>query len=228
MNDRALEKSSLFRGLSAEEIRVSLKETPHRILRFEKGEILFHLLDPASRIGLILEGRVEAQKAFPNGREINVSVRMPGEIIGAAAAFSENGRYPCDIVALEPVSVLLFRKEDLLALMQRNGRILANLTAEIASAACMLQLRLELFSYSGIAQKAAFWLLIRSRQTGKDRIRIPGSVTKWAALMNVSRPSLHRELRRLAEEGMIAYSPPFVTILDADALREILSRQTGH
>ena len=35
----------------------------------------------------------------------------------------------------------------------------------IASATYLLQQRLELFSYSGIAQKAAFWLLIQARKT---------------------------------------------------------------
>jgi hypothetical protein len=88
----------------------------------------------------------------------------------------------------------------------------------------MLQQRLELFSYSGIAQKAAFWLLTQARQTGKDKVRIPGSVSKWAMLMNVSRPSLHRELKRLEIEGMIEYAPPVVTILNAKALQEVLSK----
>ena len=32
-------------------------------------------------------------------------------------------------------------------------------------------------------------------------------------LMNVSRPSLHRELRKLEEAGIIAYVPPMITII---------------
>lgn len=43
-------------------------------------------------------------------------------------------------------------------------------------------------------------------------------------LMNVSRPSLHRELRRMEKEGIIAYTPPTVTINNADALQDVLSR----
>ena len=63
--------------------------------------------------------------------------------------------------ALEPVTALMFRREDLLALMQKDVRILENFTMEIASAAYMLQQRVELLSYNGIAQKAAFWLLMQ-------------------------------------------------------------------
>ena len=140
------------------------------------------------------------------------------------AAFSSSQKYPCDLVALEPVRVMLFRKEDLLSLMRGNVRILANFTTEIASATYMLQQRLELLSYSGIAQKAAFWLLTRMRQTGKSVVSIPESMSKWAMLMNVSRPSLHRELKRLEERGMISRSALAITIRDEEALRDVLSQ----
>ena len=224
MDYSVLENSTLFSGVSAQKLRTVLEEIPHHIQCYDKGEIIFHLMEDAARVGIILEGKVEAQKSFPNGSQINVSVRIPGELIGPAAVFSKSHKYPCDIVALEPVTVMMFRKEDLLRLMQKNVRILENLTAEIATATYMLQQRLELMSYNGIAQKAAFWLLMQARQTGKQRIKIPGSVSKWALQMNVSRPSLHRELKQLEGNSVISYKPPIIEILNSDALQAVLSK----
>ena len=224
MDYSVLEKSILFSGVPAAELRAALEETPHHIQCCDKGEVLFHLMEPATRIGILLEGRVEVQKSFPNGSQVNVSIRVPGEMIGPAAVFSKSQRYPCDIVSLEPVTVMMLRKDDLLMLMQKNVRILENFTTEIASAAYMLQQRLELYSYSGIAQKAAFWLLMQSRQTGKSKIHIPGSVSRWAMLLNVSRPSLHRELKRLDDQSIISYKPPIIDILNQDELQDVLSR----
>jgi DNA-binding Lrp family transcriptional regulator len=40
--------------------------------------------------------------------------------------------------------------------------------------------------------------------------------------MNVSRPSLHRELRKLEAEGIISYAPPLIKINDFEALEEVL------
>ena len=222
MDDSVLESSALFSGVPAAEIRRALESTPHHILCYDKGEIIFHLMEKAAKLGIILEGSAEAQKSFPNGSQVNVSVRKPGEMIGPAAVFSKSQRYPCDIVSLEPVTVMIFRKDDLLKLMQKNVRILENYTTEIASATYMLQQRIELFSYNGIAQKAAFWILTQARQTGKDKVRIPGSVSKWAMLMNVSRPSPHRELKRLEDAGIISYGTPVITIINADALQDVL------
>ena len=84
MDYSVLEKSTLFQGVPAKDLRVYLEETPHHIQCYDKEETIFHLMDPASRIGIILEGRAEAQKAFPNGSQVNVSVRCPGEMIGPA------------------------------------------------------------------------------------------------------------------------------------------------
>lgn len=223
MDYSILEKSTLFQGVEANVLRRYLEETPHHIQCYDKEETIFHLMDPALRIGIILEGRVEAQKSFPNGSQVNVSVRGPGEMIGPAAVFSKSQRYPCDIVALEPATLMMLRKEDLLSLMQKDVKILQNFTTEIASATYMLQQRLELLSYSGIAQKAAFWLLMQVRQTGKSLVQIPDSMSRWAMIMNVSRPSLHREMKKLEEEGIIRYEGKNIYVLDPDGLQAVLS-----
>jgi CRP-like cAMP-binding protein len=223
MDDSVLKKSALFRALRVDVWQTALEQTPHRIQHYNKGEIIFHLMEPADKIGIVLSGKVEVQKSFPNGSQVNVSTRSPGELIGAAAVFSRHRRYPCDIVSLEPSAILVFHREQLLKLLQTDVRILENFTTEIASAAYMLQQRLELLSYHGIGQKAAFWLLTQLRQTGKTCVQIPGSVSKWAMLMNVSRPSLHRELKKLEGDGIITYAPPAIQILNAEALQDVLS-----
>ena len=223
MDYTVLENSTLFRGVPAKELRVYLEETPHHIQCYDREETVFHLMDQALRIGIILEGRVEAQKSFPNGSQVNVSVRGPGELIGPAAVFSKSQRYPCDIVTLEPTTLMMFRKEDLLSLMQKDVHILQNFTIEIASATYMLQQRLELLSYSGIAQKAAFWLLMQIRQTGKTTVKLPDSMSKWALIMNVSRPSLHREMKKLEDDGIIRYTGKTIEVLKPDELQSVLS-----
>ena len=224
MDYSVLEKSSLFKNIPAKDLRLLLAEAPHHIQCYDKGETIFHLMDPASRIGIVLEGNVQAHKSFPNGSQVNVSIRRPGDLIGPAAVFSRSRRYPCDVVSLEPSTIMMLRREDVMALMQKDVRILENFTAEIASATYMLQQRLELLSYSGIAQKSAFYLLMQSLRSGKSKVRIPESVSRWAMIMNDSRPSLHRELKKLDSGGIISYAPPMIEILDSERLQMVLSQ----
>ena len=224
MDYSILEKCTLFAGMPAKRIREMLEETPHHIQCYDKGETIFHLMNDADRIGIVLEGTVQVQKSFPNGSQVNVSVRLPGELIGPAAVLSRSRKYPCDVVSLEPSTIMMFCRGDLLRLMQKDLLILENLTTEIASAAYMLQQRLELLSYSGIGEKAAFYLLTKAREIKTNRVPIPGSVSKWAMAMNVSRPSLHRELKKLETEKIISYRPPLVEILDSGRLEAVLNR----
>lgn len=224
MDYAALEKSVLFSGIQAKELREALEAVPHHIRSYDRAEIVFHQMEDANRIGILLEGSVQAQKPFPNGSQVNVSVRRPGEIIGAAAAFSKGQKYPCDIAALEPSTILMFRREDVLLLLQKDVRIMNHFMSELATAAYMLQQRLELLSYSGIAQKAAFYLLLQRRKKGTGKIPIPESMTRWAMLLNVSRPSLHRELKRLESQKIIRLAPHLVEILDAKALQDVLTQ----
>ena len=224
MDDSILEKSAMFSGIPARELRDDLEAVPHHIQCYEKGETVFHSMEDAGRIGIVLEGRVQAQKPFPNGSQINVSIRNPGEMIGPAAVFSQSQKYPCDVVSLEPAAIMMFRREDILLLLQKDIRIMNNFMTELATATYMLQQRLELLSYSGIAQKAAFYLLIQARQSGQSSVRIPESVSNWAMLMNVSRSSLHRELKKLEADGIILYHPPTIGIRNAEALQYVLSR----
>lgn len=224
MDYSILEKSTMFSGIPAKELRDDLEAVPHHIQCYDKGETVFHSMEDAGRIGIVLEGRVQAQKPFPNGSQINVSIRNPGEMIGPAAVFSRNQKYPCDVVSLEPVTIMMFHQEDILLLLQKDLRIMKNFMTELATATYMLQQRLELLSYSGIAQKAACFLLIQSRQSGEKVIRIPGSVSNWAMVMNVSRSSLHRELKKMETAGMITYDPPTIEIHDPESLQHVLSR----
>ena len=224
MDYSVLEKSTLFSGVPTKELRDDLEAVPHHIQCYDKDETVFHLMEDANRIGVILEGRAQAQKPFPNGSQVNVSVRNPGEMIGPAAVFSKSQKYPCDVVSLEPSTIMMFRREDILLLLQKDLRIMKNFMAELATATYMLQQRLELLSYSGIAQKAAFYLLIQARQSGNNAIRIPESVSNWAMIMNVSRSSLHRELKKLEVDGIISYDPPTIKIHDPEALQNVLSK----
>ena len=224
MDYSVLEKSTLFSGVPTKELRDDLEAVPHHIQCYDKDETVFHLMEDANRIGVILEGRVQAQKPFPNGSQVNVSLRNPGDMIGPAAVFSKSQKYPCDVVSLDPSTIMVFRREDILMLLQKDLRIMKNFMAELATATYMLQQRLELLSYSGIAQKAAFYLLIQARQSGNHAIRIPGSVSNWAMIMNVSRSSLHRELKKLEADGIISYDPPTIKIHDPEALQNVLSK----
>ena len=222
MDCSVLAKCALFRNISEEDLSKLLQGFECNVRTFEKGETVFRFMNRAESVGIVLEGSIAGIKPFPDGSEMSVTLTKQGDLLGQAAAFSAMRRYPCDLIAHERSSVLILRREELLALMRKDARVMESFITGIASVTYMLQRRLELTGFKGIAQKAAFWLLMKSEASGEKKVMIPGSVSNWASVMNVSRPSLHRELRKMEEKGLISYAPPEIEILDYRGLRALL------
>lgn len=65
-----LEQSWLFRGLSAHQIQSLLSDIPYFTQNYEKDETIFYPLEMAGRIGVILRGKVQSYKLFPNGNQV--------------------------------------------------------------------------------------------------------------------------------------------------------------
>ena len=212
----------LFSGLARQEIEATLSCVRQRVAHLERGEVLFHVGDRATHVGIVLAGSVGVHKVFPAGDQVRVTTMRPGNLLGEGAVFSKQATYPCDVVAQESSEVLLIGRSDLLELLRSDGRIMENFVGELATATYRLQWRIELLSHSGIRQKVAFYLLTREGSTPRAIVRIPSTVTAWAMELNVSRTSLHRELRALCDQGIIAIDPPQATILDARRLSELL------
>ena len=179
-------------------------------------------MDDANRVAIILQGSVQAQKIFPSGNSMQMTVGQQGDMLGQAAMFSAQRKYPVELTALEPSELMMLDRDNVLKLLHADVRVLDAFLSELATATFQLQWRIELLSYSGIQQKIAFFLLSRSMQSGSSVVQIPGSITKWALSMNVSRPSLHRELKSLATRGILSLESPEIRILDASALRKVL------
>lgn len=224
MDYSVLSDSWLFGGLSSPQIEDLLQNLPYTVQAYEKEETVFRPLETAARIGVILQGSVQSFKLFPNGNQVNVTVRKAGDIIGPAAALSAQQKYPFGVVALEHTEILMLSRDSFLHLLQRDRRLVENAFSEVSTITYMLQQRLELLSYHGIDQKIAFYLLTESVQNEEAVIPIPGSMTKWALMMNVSRPSLHRELKRLEVQGLLCHTPMGIELKDPPALEKLLRR----
>ena len=67
MDYSVLESSVLFQRIPAKDLRDDLEKIPHHIQCYDKGETVFRLMESAERIGIVLEGQVQAQKTFSNG-----------------------------------------------------------------------------------------------------------------------------------------------------------------
>lgn len=167
-----------------------------------------------------MSGNVEVQKLFPDGKVVLVKQLAQGGVFGEAAVFSESVHYPVTVYSRKQSELLLIHKTELLKLLYLDTRLLENFLKQYACRLYKLNQQIELLSLSSIRQKITFYLLAETKkQQPLDYIELPFSQRAWAEYMNVSRPSLCRELKRMSNEGLIRIHKRRIKVLDNEILR---------
>lgn len=114
----------LFVGLNDEEIEqiaaLARKET------YEAGELICAEREAADHLFVLCEGRVQVHIRLrsslePDG-EVMIEEVEPGHIFGWSSLVKQR-RFTASVRALEPVTALAFRAEELNALFDRNAHI---------------------------------------------------------------------------------------------------------
>ncbi len=216
--------SVLFKNKTQDEIKKALACIEYIVKHYGRGELIFRIDQSTKYIGIILDGSIEVQKNLASGKVISILYKRRGELFGEGSVFSSANAYPCNIYSKTKSTVLLISKENMIKLISEDTVLLNNFLSSFANRLLLLNLKTELLSYSSIQQKVAFSLLyLMDEYKSGNSITLPYSKKTWAEHLNVSRPSLFRELKILCNEKVIAIQNKTITILNEDALAKLLS-----
>lgn len=220
----SLKKSVLFKNKSLEELEKLISSINYRIINLERNETIFDAFSLTDNIGLVLSGDLTVEKILPSGKLIVLFHKTCGEIFGEVAVFSNAKEYPCNVMALNKCSVVLFSRDELFKLLTLDKDILSNFLFLISNKAYHLNAKVESFSLTSVKQRIAH-SLIRDFDAIEDSqiIKLPFSKKVWSDNLNVSRASLYRELNSLCEDCVIEMlESSRIRILNMDKLNSIL------
>ena len=219
----ALCRCALFNGVSKPEMKHILSTINYQIKEFDKNEFICRTDQYSVDIGIIISGYVEVQKILPSGNVICVFYKNRGEAFGGAVVFSRSAVYPCDVFSRDKSKILFFHKQGIFELC-KDALFAENLLGSFANRILYYEKRLELFSYSSIQKKIAFFLLDEQKTTGNSLIHLPFTKKTWAEYLNVSRPSLCRELKKLCNENIIKINGDQISVINEDRLIHLLQQ----
>lgn len=217
-----LRNSDLFKNLTALEIEDILKTISFTKIKYRKGEILAHEGDSCASLGIILEGAIEMQRIYCNGKHIVLKKFSKGEVFGEALVFSEEGFYPATALAVKDCSVMYIKKEEILNLCFQNKKILENFISLLSNKVLMLNKKIKNISFKSIKEKVANYILEESMAQNKDVISLNENKEEIAAKLGIPRPSLSRELMRLKDISIIDFNRKTIKILNKEKLENIL------
>ncbi len=216
----------LFNGKTPADLQGLISKCEYYTKTFQKGELIATIGKKSPYIGIIINGVVEARKILMTGTNVCIIHKKKGELFGGSAVFSKKNTYLCELYAVENGKTLFIHRDSIFKLISNDPVIAANIIGLFADTIIDFENKMELFSYSGIKQKIAFYILNAVHETGGNEVVIPLSKSKWAEYLNVSRPSLCRELKTLSDENIIEITGKKIKIIKREQLEFLLENNT--
>ncbi len=223
MTDK-IKDNVLFKGLTQEEIEMCLGCSKAKLKDYEKNQIIFSQMDPPKALYVLLQGSVAVCKDTPDGRKYIVTNIEEKDIFGEVYVFLEKADYKYYAMANTDSTVLAIPKEYFFSTCDKSCNahsvIIQNMLGILAQKAYFLNNKVQLLTSGSLRQKIAKYLL--ENCNNKKYVKLTMNREQFSAYLNVTRPSLSREMIKMQEDGLIEVDRDMVKIVDMDKLSDSL------
>lgn len=217
-----VKENALFKGLSNEEFNKIFSNIAYSNLSYNKGQILFQEGEICKDIGLIVDGCINIERIYENGKTITLKKLFEGDVFGEALIFSNQGLYPATIIAESNCRVVFINKKEIMMICSSNEIVLENFITLLSDKVVMLNRKVRNISLKSVNHKVVDYILERSKESDSDTVVLNGSKEEVANDIGIPRPSLSRELINLRNENIIEFDRKKIYILDRERLEEKL------
>lgn len=204
-----LSDAPLFRGIPAEEVDAMLPCLGASRRAYRRGERVMRAGQVATRVGVLLEGRLHVEMPDAWG---NVSVLEsvgPGEPFAVAYACGKESVLDVDVVADADSTVATLEAARVLHPCERqcacHGALVRNLLVSMANKNIAMNRRAMAMAPKTVRGKILAYLSVQQTVAGAPEFAIPFTQEKLASYLGVDRSTLSAELSALRKEGVIDY-----------------------
>ncbi len=215
-----IEKASqcpILKGVANDLLLELFEKLQFQIKSYQKDDVLAIQGDEVNRLMIILQGSARGEMTDFSGHIIKIEDVAAPKPLAGAFLFGNDNRFPVDVVANEPVKVLVIYRDEFLKLLRMNETIQMNYLNLVGSKAQFLSRKIKFLSFKTIKGKIAHYLISLKQDEG-GTIHIPASQQELADLFGVARPSVARALGDLEQEGLIFSQNRNITILNKPGL----------
>lgn len=219
---KKLEKNELFNNVDKTKMLKILGNLKYSIVSYKKGEVIFQEEEICSAIGLIIDGTINIERIYPNGKSIVMSKFKDGDVFGEALLFSKVNKYPATVIALSDCKVLYLTKNEIIKLFSVENKLMENFMMLLSEKIIILNNKIRSISLKSVRQKVVDYILCEYMNEKNEEIKLKYSKEEIANDIGIPRPSLSRALIKLRDEGLINFSRNKITILNIEELEDIL------
>ncbi len=219
-----LTKCDLFSGVDEKRLDFLLSCLSSKICRYKKNEYIALENEKFDGVGIVLNGEISIFKENYKGVRTIMANFKKGDMFGEIIAFAGTGIWPSTVFAQSDCEIMFVHPEKILGICEKlcdSHRVLmANMTRIISKKALILNKKVEYLTIKSMKAKLAKYLLEQYKNTNSLTFTMPLNREALADFLNVSRPSMSRELCKMRDEGIIEFYRNAVRILNIDVLEE--------
>jgi CRP-like cAMP-binding protein len=142
-------------------------------------------------------------------------------LVADVSIFANINCYPSTVSACENSHIWLINKANLLKLFAKDNRILVKFLESVSNRALALNNMVEILSLSSIPAKIAYFLTMEQKKQKSSSITLKFPKKSLAEQINVSRPSLSRELKKMQLRGIISCHKRTIKIHSLEKLADL-------
>lgn len=221
-----ISKTPLFKDISSDELGTMLECLKPKLCEYSKNEFIAIEGEVFEGIGIILIGEAAVIKENSTGNRVIMTVLKPGDMFGEMAAFSTRKLWPATVTAQGTCTAIFIPPQAIIGECRKmcagHRMLILNMLKIISEKAFMLNRKVEYLAIKSMRGKISAFLLEQYRKTGTLTFMIPLNRSELADFLNVSRPSMSREMGRMKDEGLIDFCRSSVRIVDLEALKGLV------
>lgn len=223
---KTLKRVELFKDFEIDELNKMLMCICPKITSYKKKEYVTIAENRFTGIGVVLEGEVIVTKENAAGNRVIMAKLKEGDIFGEMMAFSGYNKWAATVVASTDCTVIFLPPEKIVGncsnICRGHKLLIQNMLSLISKKALGLNRKVEYLVIKSIRRKISVYLLEQYNKTGRLTFIVPLKRNELAEFLNVSRPSLSREIIKMKEEGIIDFYRSTFKIIDIEGLKASL------
>ena len=163
--------------------------------------------EPGDAMFVIMTGRVKVVIFGESGREVTLSMLRPGDSFGEMSMFDGASR-SANCVAVEPTTLLVLSREDLLRHLARHPRTALNLLGEMARRLRRADETIAQLALCDVNERLVHRLVGLAREEGAESpdglvVRRRPTQQELANMIGSCRETISRAFNQLARDGLI-------------------------
>lgn len=217
-----LSRSSLFGGISGEEIASLLHCLEARTLHYHKNEYVLTAGQQVDCIGLLLSGSASIIQEDFWGNCNMIAKLHPGQMFAEAFACSGQVSPNVSVVTDSPADIMFLNVQKVLDTCPSScafhSRMIRNLLIALADKNLLFNEKLTHMAQRTTREKLLSFLSAQSIQQGSPEFDIPFNRQQLADYLSVDRSAMSHELGKLRDEGVLRFDRNHFTLFKRPGL----------